>query len=141
VVTKATGALQTANNFSEIKAAGTAAISEALSNLGVKFFVGNGYITLNIGDFIVACGSGSNTTTVEGNLNIALPITFPNAVIFSNATQANSSYAVDINPLVLSPYALGEGPISRMGFAVRNSKTGQPLQSTQIAARYIAVGF
>ncbi|MCS2161008.1 hypothetical protein MUU47_07680 [Scandinavium sp. H11S7] len=135
-VTKAAGAMQKTANGSDIANA-----TSFLGNLGISFNAGSGYVILKIGPFILACGNANATTTSDGNLNVTLPTSFPNTVMFSDATQANSSYATDTNPIIYSPYAIGSGPITAAGFAARNSKTGAPLVNTVVAARYLVIGF
>lgn len=115
--------------------------TDVLNFLGITFTAGNGYIILKVGPFIIAVGNANTTTTSQGNLNVTLPTTFPNTVMFSVATQANSSYATDTDPIIYSPYSIGAGPITAVGFAARNSKTGAPLANTIVASRYLVVGF
>lgn len=135
-VTNAAGAMQKNANGGDI-------VNQLifLENIGVNFTIGSGYIILKVGAFIIACGNANATTTSEGNLNVTLPTTFPNTVMYSNATQANSSYATDTTPIIYSPYAISAGPVTAAGYAARNSKTGAALINTAVAARYLVVGF
>lgn len=135
-INRATGAMQKSANGSDISNA-----TSFLANIGISFTIGSGYIILKVGPCIIACGNANATTTSQGNLNVTLPTTFPNTVMFSEATQANSSYAADIDPIIYSPYAIGAGPITAAGFTARNTKTGAALVSTVVAARYFVVGF
>ncbi|MGP3283879.1 phage tail protein [Serratia bockelmannii] len=135
-ISKAAGAMQKGSNGSDISN-----VTSFLNNLGITFTVGSGYIILKVGPFILACGNANGSTTSDGNLNVTLPTAFPNTVMYSNATQANSSYAGDTTPIIYSAYAIGSGPITAAGFAVRNTKTGAALTNTSVAARYFVVGF
>jgi hypothetical protein len=135
-VTKATGAMQKNENGKDIEN-----VTSFLRNIGISFITGTGYIIFNVGPLIIACGNTNATTTSEGNLNIALPTTLPHAIMYSNATQANSSYATDTNPIIYSPYSSGAGPVTVAGFSVRNTKTGAPLTNTAVVARYFVMGF
>lgn len=135
-ISHAAGAMQKSANGSDISNA-----TSFLANIGISFTIGSGYIILKVGPCIIACGNANATTTSQGNLNVTLPTTFPNTVMFSEATQANSSYATDTDPIIYSPYSIGAGPITAAGFAARNTKTGAALVSTVVAARYFVVGF
>ena len=130
--------LQRSNPFSDIKTDGNA--TSALSNLGIVTASGTTYVSVKIGNFIVIAGNSSGTTTSEGNFNVLFPFAFPNAVFYLNITQANASYATDVNPIIFSPYPSTSGPVTGLGAVARNSKTGAAQTSTFLNARYIAIG-
>lgn len=132
--------LSRSNPFGDIKTDGAVAIATALSNLGLVITSGPTYLTAKIGSFIVMVGNCSKDTTPEGNLNVVFPFAFPDTVFYLNITQANASYAVDTDPLIFSPYPSGPGPVTALGAAVRNSKTGASQPNKFVNARYIAVG-
>ncbi|WP_252362820.1 carbohydrate-binding protein [Citrobacter sp. wls716] len=111
-----------------------------LANLGLVITSGPTYLTAKIGAFIVMVGNCSKDTTPEGNLNVVFPFAFPDTVFYLNITQANASYAADTDPLIFSPYPSGPGPVTALGAAVRNSKTGASQPNKFVNARYIAVG-
>lgn len=133
--------LSRSNPFADIKSDGNNSVSTALGNLGITFSSGPTYITAKIGSFIIMAGNHSGSTSSEGNLNAVFPYAFPNAVFYLNMTQANTTYAADSNPLVFSPYASPAGPVTTLGCAVRNSKTGASQTNTFINARYLAIGY
>lgn len=112
-----------------------------LKKVGLVVTHGPTYLAIKIGQFIVVVGNCSQNTTAEGNLNVTFPFAFPTAVFYLNMTQANASYATDIDPLVFSPYPSGSGPVVALGAAVRNSKTGASQTNKFINARYIAIGY
>lgn len=85
-------------------------------------------------------GNCSQNTTAEGNLNVIFPFAFPTTVFYLNLTQADASYAANVDPLIFSPYPSGPGPVTALGAAVRNSKTGASQTNKFVNARYIAVG-
>lgn len=132
--------LSRSNPFAEIKADGAEAVASALANLGLVITSGPTYLTAKIGSFIVMVGNCSKDTTPEGNLNVVFPFAFPDTVFYLNITQANASYAADTDPLIFSPYPSGPGPVTALGAAVRNSKTGASQPNKFVNARYIAVG-
>ena len=111
-----------------------------LSDLGLVITSGPTYLTAKIGSFIVMVGNCSKDTTPEGNLNVVFPFAFPDTVFYLNITQANASYGADTDPLTFSPYPSGPGPVTALGAAVRNSKTGASQPNKFVNARYIAVG-
>lgn len=125
--------------LSEIKDSGKA--QEALENLGVKVQVGPTFMSVRIGNLILIAGNATASTTSEGNLNVIFPFAFPTTVFYLNITQANQTYATDVNPLTFSPYPAPAGPVTALGAAVRNSKTGNYLASTVVASRYLAIGY
>ncbi|MGG6193070.1 gp53-like domain-containing protein [Pantoea allii] len=130
------------NPFADIKSDGAASVATALSNLGISVQqTGSAPLIIQVGKFILQAGISSGTTTSEGNLNVNFPVSFPNAVMFMNMSQANTTYAGDTNPLIFSPYPSPSGPVSALGAQVRNSKTGSAQTSTFVSARFIAVGF
>ncbi|MEI9543041.1 hypothetical protein [Citrobacter braakii] len=115
-------------------------IAAVLQYLGLEVTSGPTYLTAKIGAFIVMVGNCSKYTTPEGNLNIMFPFAFPDTVFYLNITQANASYAADTDPLIFSPYPSGPGPVTALGAAVRNSKTGASQPNKFVNARYIAAG-
>lgn len=130
------------NPFSDLASDGAANITKALLNLGISVQQsGNGPLILQVGKFILQAGIASGTTTAEGNLNVPFPVSFPNAVMYYHVTQANQSYATDTTPYIFSPYPSPSGPVTQLGSAVRNTKTGAYLGSSYINARFIAIGF
>lgn len=114
---------------------------DLLTYLGITVAQGSSYLTVKIGQFIIITGIISQNTTAEGNLNVTFPLAFPNSVIYLDMTQANPSYAADTDPLIFSPYPSGVGPVTTLGAAVRNTKTGASQISKFINARYIAIGY
>lgn len=130
--------LQRSNPFNDVKTDGNANL--ALSNLGVTTNATSTYVTAKIGSIILISGITSGTTTSDGNLNVLFPFAFPNAVFYFDVTQANVSYATDTNPIIFSPYPSPSGPVTTLGAAARNTKTGAAQVSTFLNARYIAVG-
>lgn len=110
------------------------------ANVGLVITSGPTYLTVKIGAFIIMVGNCSKDTTPEGNLNVVFPFAFPDTVFYLNITQANVSYAADTDPLIFSPYPSGPGPVTALGAAVRNSKTGASQPNKFVSARYIAVG-
>lgn len=130
-----TGAMQKSQNGGDIPD-----VAKFLQNLGLVMTSGPTYLTAKIGSFIVIVGNCSQNTTPEGNLNVVFPFAFPDTVFYLNITQANVSYAADTDPLIFSPYPSGPGPVTALGAAVRNSKTGASQPNKFVNARYIAVG-
>ncbi|MEI9544699.1 phage tail protein [Citrobacter braakii] len=130
-----TGAMQKNQNGGDIPD-----VAKFLQNLGLVITSGPTYLTAKIGSLIVMVGNCSKDTTPEGNLNVVFPFAFPDTVFYLNITQANVSYAADTDPLIFSPYPSGPGPVTALGAAVRNSKTGASQPNKFVSARYIAVG-
>lgn len=111
-----------------------------LPKVGLVITSGPTYLTVKIGSLIIMVGNCSKDTTPEGNLNVVFPFAFPDTVFYLSITQANASYAADTDPLIFSPYPSGPGPVTALGAAVRNSKTGASQPNKFVNARYIAVG-
>ncbi|MCH9300556.1 phage tail protein [Pantoea allii] len=131
--------LQILNLFTEIK--DLSKTHEALENLGIKVTTGQTYLSARIGSLILIVGNSTSATSSDGNIDVKFPFSFPNTIFYMNVTQANQSYAVDTNPLLFSPYPAPAGPVTGLGAAVRNSKTGNPINSTVVASRYLAIGY
>jgi hypothetical protein len=87
------------------------------------------------------CGILTSNTDANGNIFINLPDTFLNKLIYTQASQMKSSYTADTDPFIFSSYPSAGGLTSIASFAVRNSKTGVPLQNSTISYSYIARGY
>ena len=111
-----------------------------IKKVGLVITSGPTYLTVKIGSLIIMVGNCSKDTTPEGNLKVVFPFAFPDTVFYLSITQANASYAADTDPLIFSPYPSGPGPVTALGAAVRNSKTGASQPNKFVNARYIAVG-
>lgn len=126
--------------LSEIAELGEIAISAALKNLGVEVITGSGYIAAKVGRLIIIAGSTPTNTTPDGNLNVIFPFSLPKTVHYFHGVQTKSSYAADTEPFIMSAYPSANGPVTALGFAVRNTKTGLSLTSTSISAKYLVIG-
>ncbi|EON5866620.1 hypothetical protein ACNDRL_000909 [Escherichia coli] len=87
------------------------------------------------------CGETSAPTDANGNIFIALPDTFLNRVVYTEAHQSRGSYTADVDPFIFSSYSASNGPTSTISFAVRNSKTGVPLINSAISLQYFVKGY
>lgn len=155
--------LSRANPFADIKSDGAAAISTALTNLGLgtaatknvgtrsgqipdmSSFVSSRSATsivLNLpGGYKLMCGQQLAPTDAQGNVFLTLPDTFPTGFIYAEAHQSKISYAGDSDPFIFSSYPSATAPVSKASFAVRNTKSGIALVNSSIVCMYFVLGY